>query len=31
LKQKDLPRRATFMQNILVNATSLVGATALPH
>lgn len=29
LKTKDLPRRATFMENILANPASLVGATAL--
>lgn len=29
LKTKDLPRRATFLQNILQNATSTVAASAL--
>ena len=29
LKTKDLPRRATFMQNVLVDPTTTVGATAL--
>jgi len=29
LKTKDLPRRATFMQNVLKNPTTTVGASAL--